>query len=342
MNFKEKPLVVIWEVTRACQLACLHCRAEAIPERNPDELSYKEGIDLIDQVAEMGSPVFVFTGGDPLMRSDLFDLADHAVKKGVRASVSPSATPLVTKENMRKAKEVGLWKWAFSLDGSTAEIHDRFRGTSGSFDLTMQSLEYLKELEMPIQLNTTVSQYNMDDLENIARIVEEMNATMWSVFFMVPTGRANLDDVLSPSQHEKVLRWLAQLSRKVPYAIKTTAAQHYRRILIQLYGESAVSEVSLGVNDGKGFVFISHTGDVYPSGFLPVKAGNIREKSLKEIYRESPVFKALRDSSMLKGKCGWCEYKEICGGSRARAFGITGDYLESEPFCTYIPDPRKK
>ncbi|WML38764.1 TIGR04053 family radical SAM/SPASM domain-containing protein [Neobacillus sp. OS1-2] len=360
-DFNKDPFIVIWELTRACQLKCLHCRADAQYARDPRELTFEEGKNLIDQIYDMNNPILVFTGGDPLMREDVFDIAKYAVQKGVRVSMTPSATPNVTMEAMQKAKEVGLSRWAFSLDGPTAEIHDHFRGTAGSFDLTMEKIKYLHELEMPIQINTVVSRYNYEHLEEMAKLVEELKCVLWSVFFLVPTGRGQVTDMVSPVETEKVLRWLYDLSKRVPFDIKTTEAMHYRRVVIQQKMReakaqtdeidylSALTEKGLtgsidglgrapkGVNDGNGFVFISHIGDVYPSGLLPVKAGNVRETPLAEIYRESPIFKALRKPDEFKGKCGVCEFRYVCGGSRSRAFAMTGDYLESEPFCVYVP-----
>lgn len=365
IDYNENPFIVIWELTRACQLKCLHCRAEAQYHRDPRELSNEEGKKLIDQIREMGNPMLVFTGGDPLMREDVYDLADYAVKKGVRVSMTPSATPNVTKEAIRKAKEVGLSRWAFSLDGPNAEIHDRFRGTEGSFNLTMNAIEYLHELEIPIQINTTISRYNIDHLDEMAELITKLNCVLWSVFFLVPTGRGKESDMISPVQHEQVFLWLYELSKRSSFDIKTTAAQHYRRVVIQQkmreqknqdqaiqYADAlmkgatgqidGLGRAPKGVNDGNGFVFISHIGEVYPSGLLPIYAGNVKETPLADIYRNSPVFQSLRNPDSFKGKCGVCEFRHVCGGSRSRAYAMTGDYLESEPFCVYIPKALRK
>lgn len=353
-DYNENPFIVIWEVTRACALRCLHCRAEAQYKADPRQLTFEEGKKLIDDIAEMDHPLFVFTGGDPLMRPDLFELARYAIDhRKLSVSMTPSATPKVTSHAVRKAKEVGLSRWAFSLDGSCADIHDHFRGTQGSYDLTMRGIDYLRELQIPIQVNTTVSKYNLHDLEATAEKVKEMGAVLWSVFFLVPTGRGMEKDMISPEQHEDVMKWLCQVQQRMPYGVKATEAPHYRRVFLQekrcLGNHAAVAAIAgekradllgrahKGVNDGDGFVFISHVGDVYPSGFLPVNCGNVRERTLTEIYRDSPVMKQLRDKSLLRGKCGVCEFKELCGGSRARAFAITGDYLESDPYCAYVP-----
>ena len=368
MNYDENPFIVIWELTRACELKCLHCRAEAQFRRDPRELSFEQGKSLIDDIKTMGNAMLVFTGGDPLMRPDVFDIAKYAIDKGVRVSMTPSATPNVTKEAMQTAKDIGLSRWAFSLDGPTAEIHDHFRGTSGSFELTMNAINYLNELEMPLQINTVVSNYNLHALDEMAALVKELNCVLWSVFFLVPTGRGQTKDMISPAEHEKVFRWLYKLSKDVDFDIKTTAAQHYHRVVIQSkqrehrkegYGEvpiqyqqalmngttgtiDGLGRAPKGVNDGNGFIFVSHTGDVYPSGLLPVKVGSVKEEKLSEIYRNSPILKDLRNPDKYKGKCGVCEFRNVCGGSRSRAYAMTGDYMESEPYCVYIPEVLRK
>ncbi|ARC58947.1 MULTISPECIES: TIGR04053 family radical SAM/SPASM domain-containing protein [Bacillus] len=359
-DFDKSPFIVIWELTRACELKCLHCRASAQNKRDPRELSPKEGKDLIDQIHAMDNPLLVLTGGDPLMRDDVFAIIEYAVQKGVRVSMTPSATPNVTREAIQSAKEIGLSRWAFSLDGPTREIHDHFRGTDGSFDLTMKAIRYIHECQLPLQINTVISSYNIDYLDEMAKLIKELNCVLWSVFFLVPTGRAKREDMISPVDHEKVFLWLSRLAKEAPFDIKTTAAQHYRRVVIQqkmreakdphmkIRYEHALQKGKMdaigglgrapkGVNDGNGFMFISHIGDVYPSGLLPVKAGNIREQPLAEIYRESPIFKDLRNPDGFKGKCGVCEFRHVCGGSRSRAYALTGDYLESDPSCIYIP-----
>jgi AdoMet-dependent heme synthase len=358
IDFNESPFIVIWELTRACALRCLHCRAEAQYYRHPEELTTEEGKGLIDQIAKMDQPILVFTGGDPLMRPDLYEFIEYAVQKGLRVSMTPSATPKVTKKAMEKAKEAGLSRWAFSLDGPTEDIHDFFRGTKGSYQRTIKAIQYLHELDLPVQINTVVSRFNVSVLEEMAERVEELGAVLWSVFFLIPTGRASNLVPISPEDHEKVLHWLAELKDRVPYDIKTTEAPFYRRVIDQGGRKDkdirpklarddvrpfidGIGRAPFAVNDGKGFVFISHTGEVYPSGFLPLKCGNIRETDLLTIYRNHPVFKELRDPNLLKGKCGMCEYRFVCGGSRSRAYAVTGDYLASDPFCIYKPTKLK-
>lgn len=367
IDYNENPFIVIWEVTRACQLKCVHCRADAQLTPDPRELNHDEGINLIDQIYEMNNPMLVFTGGDCMMREDLFELADYAVKKGMRVSMVPSATDNVTKEKMIRAKEVGLSRWGFSLDGPTPEIHDHFRGTPGSFELTVEKIKQLNEMNMPLQINTVISRYNYDSLEEMAKLVGELGAVMWYIFLLVPTGRGQEAACISPAEHEKVFRWLYELSKTAPYDIKTTASQHYRRVVFQQKAREKVDGVDKheinyedtltkdmassidglkrapkGVNDGVGFIFVSHIGEVLPSGLLPIVVGNVREKPLAEIYRESPVLKELRNPDNYKGKCGVCEFNKVCGGSRSRAYGVTGDYMESEPFCVYIPEAMRK
>ena len=366
IDFNENPYIVIWEVTRACQLKCVHCRADAQPHPDPNELTHEEGLKLIDEIYEMNNPMLVFTGGDCMERKDLFELADYAIKKGMRVSMVPSATSKVTTVKMRKSKEVGLSRWGFSLDAPTAEIHDEFRGTSGSFDLTCKLIKEAIAEGMPLQINTVISKYNYHLIEEMAKLVEELGAVMWYIFLLVPTGRGQEDACLTPLEHEKFFRWLYDLSKSAPFDIKTTAAQHYRRVVLQekmrdqeigkgeiRYEDTITTDYASvldglkrapkGVNDGNGFIFVTHTGDVMPSGLLPITVGNVREKHIKEIYKESPVLKELRNPDAYKGKCGVCEYKFVCGGSRSRAYAVTGDYMESEPYCVYIPmELRKK
>ncbi len=354
IDFSERPYIAIWEVTQACDLSCVHCRACAQPARNPFELTTEEGKRLIDEIAAIRVPVFVLTGGDPIKRPDLFELIEYAAHVGVRVSLTPSATPLLTREVVHRLKQSGLARLAVSLDGSNAEVHDAFRGMSGSFQRTMEAIEWANEVGLPVQINTTFSRRNVEDFDEIAALMEQKQITLWSVFFLVPTGRGKLSDLLSAGEFEAIFAKLHTLSQRAPFHIKTTEAQHYRRYILQQQvaarrrGEQelsaapekvqdAVGRAPRGLNDGKGFVFISHTGEVFPSGFLPFSGGNVRSASLARIYRESPLFQQLRDPDQLGGKCGSCEFRHICGGSRARAFAMTGDPLAEEPCCVYLP-----
>ena len=354
IEFNQRPYIVIWEVTQACDLACVHCRASAQPGRHPLELSTEEGKRLIGEVAQMKVPVFVLTGGDPIKRPDLFELIEHAKSVGVRVSLTPSATPLLTRDVVYRLKEAGLARLAVSLDGSHATVHDAFRGMAGSFERTMETIAWANECGLPVQINTTFSRRNLADFDRIAALMESKKIALWSVFFLVPTGRGKLDDLLAADAFETVFAKLYALSKRARFHIKTTEAQHYRRYVLQQQvaekrrgstdrGEVASKEADTigraprGLNDGKGFVFVSHTGEVFPSGFLPFAAGSVRTESLGRIYRESPVFQQLRDANQLAGKCGACEFRHICGGSRARAFALTGDPLAEEPCCAYVP-----
>lgn len=352
VDFNERPFIAIWEVTQACDLACVHCRASAQPDRHPMELSTAEGKGLIDQIAAMDVPVFVLTGGDPIKRPDLFELIGHARARGVRVSLTPSATPKLTRDVIVRLKEAGLARLAVSLDGADAESHDAFRGMTGSFERTLNALRWANEIGLPTQVNTTFSRRNVGQIDSIVALMERLKITLWSVFFLVPTGRGKLNDLLNAEEFEQVFAKIHSLSIKASFDIKTTEAQHYRRFLLQqkvadkLSGAEqsmhmkvvdSIGRAPRGLNDGKGFVFVSHTGEVYPSGFLPLTAGNIRNEPLAAIYRESPLFRNLRDTSKLEGKCGTCEYKNVCGGSRARAYALTGNPFGEEPCCVHIP-----
>ena len=335
LNFDETPFLAIWEVTQSCDLACKHCRAAAQPIAHPDELTNAEGKALIDQIADMGVPIFVFTGGDPLKRKDVFELIRYAAGKGVQVALTPSATPLLTREAIFKMKEAGLVRLGISLDGSTPEIHDAFRGLPGAWARTIQAIEWANEAGIPIQVHTTISRHNAHDLDNLCALFEKLAIVMWNVFFLVPVGRGQLGDLLSGEEFEQVFGKIYELSHRVSFQIKTTEAMHYRRYLLQHNLEErkmgarssgratarqrtryepgtptadaktrTASWATRRVNDGKGFMFISHVGNVYPSGFLPIHAGNIRETPLAEIYRNAPIFKSLRDTSSWKASAG--------------------------------------
>jgi len=352
VDFNERPFIAIWEVTQACDLACAHCRASAQPERHPEELTTAEGKQLIDEIATWKVPVFVFTGGDPIKRPDLFELISYARTVGVRVSLTPSATPLLTQEIIIRLKEAGLARLAVSMDGASAATHDSFRGLSGSFARTLDAVRWANEIGLPVQINTTFSRRNIAEIDEIVALMEQLRIALWSVFFLVPTGRGKLNDLLSADEFEAIFEKLHQLSKTATFDIKTTEAQHYRRFILQKkvadkrakaikvdvpVSTDEIGRAPRGLNDGKGFVFISHKGEVFPSGFLPLSAGSIRGQRLETIYRESPLFRDLRDTTQLDGKCGACEFKQICGGSRARAYALTGNPFGEEPCCAYVP-----
>ena len=355
LDFNERPFIVIWETTQACDLACLHCRACAQPLRSAFELSTAEAKKLIDEVAALKAPVFVLTGGDPLKRPDIFELVQYASDSGVRISLTPSATPLLTREAIVRLKQCGLARLAISLDGPTAEIHDGFRRVAGSYDWTLRAVRWAREIDLPVQINTTITRHNLEHLDSMISLMEQLDIVLWSVFFLVPTGRGSDISLISADEFEQVFEKLYTTSQRVKFDIKSTEAQHYRRFLLQrrteekrkgnapaiaMLGTSTpdgIGRAPRGINDGKGFVFISHRGEVFPSGFLPISAGNIRKESLAKIYRESPLFTSLRDTSNLQGKCGVCEFREVCGGSRARAYAVSGNLFAEEPCCSWQP-----
>ena len=345
VDFEQAPLLVIWEVTRSCELACVHCRANAIHLRHPAELSLEEGRQLIDDVAQMGTPLMIFTGGDPLQRADLEDLVRHAKLQGLRVGTIPATTPRLTRERMITLRDAGVDQLALSLDGETAEKHDAFRQVPGSFAKAMQGAEWAHELGLPLQINTVFGAWNADDFDAVADRIESLGVVFWEVFFLVPTGRGSALQSCSAEQFERLFAKLDAVSQRVPYVVKVTEGQHYRRFLAQReVSGAAMPRVGhlprVAVNAGRGFCFVDHTGTVSPSGFLPIPCDNVRERSIRDTYRTHPAFQALRDDSLLKGKCGRCDFREICGGgSRARAYSLTGDLHAEEPFCAYTPPP---
>jgi radical SAM protein len=354
-DFRQAPFTIAWEVTRACAFACVHCRADAQHRADPRELNTEESLHLIDRIKEFGSPILIFTGGDPMMRKDLFELIAYATQKGLRCSLTPTATALPTPERLQRAREAGIRRIALSLDAPTAEAHDAFRQVPGSWQRTMNILRNAQSAGLSAQVNTTVSTYNVELLADMVPFIQEVGAVQWSVFFLVPTGRAQMDWMISPEQHERVFHWLYDLSKTAPFDIKATAAPMYRRVAIErrkaeqgkgspvtfqgagFQYADGLNRPTRGVNDGNGFLFISHIGEIQPSGFLPITAGNVRTDDVVEVYRHSKLFNELRNPDLIKGRCGICEYRDVCGGQRGRAYGITGDYLETDPACSYIP-----
>lgn len=353
-NFEQAPFTIAWEVTRACAYACVHCRADALHQRDPRELSTNEAYALIDRLADFGNtPILIFTGGDPMMRRDLKELIAYATLKGLRCSLTPTATALATRERLEQVKEAGIRRIALSLDAPSPEVHDNFRQVPGSWQRTMEILHRAQEVGLSVQVNTTVSKHNVDILADMVPFIQEVNAVQWSVFFLVPTGRAMLEQMISAEQHEQTFNWLYDLSQKAPFDIKGTAAPMYRRVAIERKKAEAgdqpitfqgagfqyadgLNRPTRGVNDGNGFLFISHIGEIQPSGFLPITAGLIRENDIVDVYRNHPMFKELRDYSKLKGVCRTCQYVDVCGGQRGRAYGVTGDYMQSDPACVLV------
>jgi AdoMet-dependent heme synthase len=334
------PAVAIWEVTRACDLCCLHCRASATPLRDSRELSTREALDLIEQLAELDPGVLVLTGGDPFKRPDLDALIEAAVGRGLRVAIAPSVTPLLTRERLRRLAALGVGRIALSMDGPDAATHDRFRGTSGSFVATRVAIADVRDAGIPLQVNTSLTRQTVEQLPRTADLVAEIAPALWSVFLVVPVGRAAREQQLGPDASERVFHFLYEWSERTGVAVKTTAAPAYRRVVLQRAAAERKGPRRprpVAVNDGKGFVFVSHTGDVQPSGFLPLTTANVREERLADVYRYSRLFRALRDERRLEGKCGACPFRSVCGGSRARAHATTGNFLAEDPACAYVP-----
>jgi radical SAM protein len=367
VNFDQAPMLLFWETTKACRLACKHCRAEAVPQALAGQLSTAQGMALIAELATFTPrrPVVVFTGGDPFMRADLFDLAEHARSRGLSLGFAPSVTPLLTREMARRMREVGAKTVSISVDGATAATHEGVRGIDDHFARTDEAVRMLLEEGHTVQINTTVMQRNVRELADVACLVAGWGAHIWEVFFLVRVGRGSELDELSPAENEDVAHFLFDASRYA-FVVRTVEAPFFRRVVAQrrdlpaeadpvrafelgsLYqqlsgrlrdrlGEPGRScAQSMGTRDGKGILFVAHDGDVYPAGFLPVRLGNVTERSIVDIYRDHPLLKSIR-ATAFGGRCGVCDYADLCGGSRARAFATSGDALGEDPACAYEP-----
>lgn len=373
MDFDRAPFLVIWETTQACDLACQHCRACAQPLHHPDELTTAEAKRLLEDIRRFGPIIVVFSGGDAMKRPDIVELVGHGAHLGLRMAITPATTPLTDLAQMRRLKEAGLARLAVSLDGSTPAIHDTFRRVDGSFEHGLRILREAAEVGLTTQVNTVVRKHNLDDMAAMCRLMGELGIVFWEVFFLVPMGRAKPQDVASADGFEQVFHQLYDLSKTASFDIKATAAPQYSRVVQQRKRAEVSTAPTTGyaapppgvspghpgqvdvltdgahhsrkdgigrarnVTDGDGFLFVSHTGDIFPSGFLPIRAGNVRTDDLVETYRQAPLFRRLRDRSNLKGKCGVCNFRPTCGGSRARAYATMGDPFEAEPYCAYVP-----
>lgn len=341
-DFDDRAFLVFWEITRSCALACSHCRAEAQSRRHPDELNYVEAMRLIKQLAAWKPPMLILTGGDPLMRRDAIDLVREASDAGLHVGLSPSATERLMQADFAKLKKAGVQRMSLSLDGATRETHDSFRGVAGTFDRTIEAVRRAHEVGLSLQINTTLTRGNMGEYEAFKQLMFELKPAMWSVFLLVPTGRAGLADLPDAEDIERVFEDMADLVGNAPFAVKTTEGHHFRRVVMQRKGAKEGKKrpgmrSPLGIRDGRGVMFISHTGEVSPSGFLPMVCGNVKETDPAEIYRNHPLFVSLRDNDALGGKCGVCEFRKVCGGSRSRAYGVYGDPFAEDPSCVYQP-----
>jgi len=362
VDYAQKPIFICWETTKSCLLSCRHCRAQAIRHRAPEELDPAWGFQLIDQVVEFGEPypALLLTGGDPLMRPDWAELARHAAERGVYTAVAASVTPLIAREKFERMKSLGVEIASVSLDGASAEIHDRIRDVPGTFDATLRAVEMASSCGLRMQVNSTVMRSNLRDLADIFHLVKKRGAVAWEVFFLIRTGRGSDLENPSAAECEHVAHFLYDATAYgIP--VRTSEGPHFRRVFLQrqagaapprggLYGHlsgrllalegAAPGPPSLRLNptgDGRGILFVSHDGEVYPSGFFPLSLGNVREERLQKIYTTHPVLVGLRDPSRLKGRCGACEHRVICGGSRSRAYAELQDPYQEDPACPYIP-----
>lgn len=345
--YSDAPRNVYWEMTIACDLVCKHCRAESIPCRDPQELTTEEGKVLMRDVKTMGS-MMILTGGDPMKREDLLDLIAYARDIRLPLGITPSTTPTLTRDIVRQFRMLGVAAMGVSLDGPNAEVHDTFRGVPGTFKQSIKALQWAREFHLQVQVNTTVTQETLPHLPSMYRLLREEAyppVRRWTLFLLVPVGRGASLGLPSAEDVENLFVWVYSLSRDAPFHVGTVEAPHYRRYWIQRKLEEGLSfeeiqrlgkRMGFGVRDGNGVIFVSHKGEVYPAGFLPAPfLGNVREKPLSGIYRTSPLLLELRDMDRVTGKCGCCEFRWICGGSRARAYAVTGNYLAEEPLCVY-------
>lgn len=347
--YRSAPRNVYWEMTQACDLACRHCRASAQPERAPDELTTEQGKALIDSVKELGS-LLIFTGGDPLKRADLFELMAYARSRHVPIAITPSTTPTLTRDVIRRFAELGITALGVSLDGPTAEIHDTFRNVAGTFARSQAALAWAREENLTVQINTTVTTFTLPHLPALFRLLAERNAPpvkRWSLFQLVPVGRGLELGLPTPAQIDALFAWVYERAQDAPFHVATVEAPHYRRYWIQRKLEEGMSRAEIGkmagrmgfgIRDGNGVIFVSHQGDVFPAGFLPYPLlGNVKETPLETVYRSAPALARLRDADALAGRCGRCEFRAACGGSRARAYATTGDVMGEDALCSYEP-----
>ena len=339
--------LVAWETTRRCNLKCKHCRAVAEDHPYDNELDTKASFRLLDQIAEVGKPIIILTGGEPLLRQDIFDIADHGTRLGLRMVMAPNGT-LITPENAARMKESGIKRISISLDGSTPETHDDFRGVPGAYAHAIQGIENARAAGLEFQINTTITKTNLDQIPKILALAEELGAAAHHIFLLVPTGRGKyiVDTAINAEEYEKTLNWFYDQREKTSLQLKATCAPHYYRILRQRakadgkkvsFETHGLDAVTRGCLAGTGFCFISHVGRVQTCGFLDVTCGDITKQTFKDVWENSTVFNELRDFNNLDPKCGICEYKRVCGGCRARAYEATGSYLAEEPLCSYRP-----
>lgn len=367
------PRLVFWEVTEGCNLHCIHCRAVAAPVRNPEELSTEEALALIDEIASFAKPILVLSGGEPLYRPDIFELAMHARDRGLPVALATNGT-LVTPEVAHRVRDAGVRRVSISIDGANEDTHDEFRAIPGSFRRAVKGISNLRDVGVSVQINTTIARHNYKQASKIMDLALTLGVDALHLFMLVPVGcgvEIAEEQMISAQEYEELLNWFYDRSKEVPMELKATCAPHYFRIMRQRAkderaagitepsapshvsgrpgghpgghpgGASGMNAMTRGCLAGSGVCFVSHKGETYPCGYLPVSAGNVRRQPFKEIWETAPIFQELRDPNQLKGKCGRCQFRFICEGCRARAFASTGDYLQEEPCCVYEPPPLK-
>jgi AdoMet-dependent heme synthase len=348
------PFLIAFEMTRKCYLNCKHCRANADTHEKENELSTGEIFKILDNIKSSFSPIIILTGGEPMLRADIYEIAKYGTSIGLRMTMAPCGL-LLNDKTMKKIKDSGIQRISLSLDGAAPETHDEFRQKKGSFDVIIEATSLAKKYNVDFQINTTIHKNNMNELPEILNMAVKLGAKSLHPFILVPTGRAkNLAlDEITAEEYESILAWFAEIKDKTPIFCKPTCAPHYYRIVKQKEKElnSIPSEKKTGMHaftkgcmGGQSFSFISSTGKVQICGFLDVAAGNLRSQNYDfvEIWNNSPLFKEMRDIDNYHGKCGICEFKNVCSGCRARAYAFYNDYLAEEPFCTYIPEITEK
>ncbi len=344
---KHNLRLVAWEITKKCNLACIHCRASSSSRQYDGELVTSEAISLMDEIAALAKPIVILTGGEPLLREDIFDIVKYGDSLGLRMVMAPNGT-LITKNVAKKILDSGIKRVSISLDGPDNLSHDMFRGVQGAFESAISAIKYIREIGIEFQINTTITKSNFDQIPAILKLAENLGAVAHHIFLLVPTGRGKYiaDKEINGVEYEKILNWFYDQRSKTSLQLKATCAPHYYRILRQraksegkkvsfeTYGLDAVTRGCLA---GTAFCFISHKGSVQPCGYTNVDCGNITSSPFDIIWAHSPVFKKLRDLKQFKGKCGRCEYVRVCGGCRARGFEATGNYMSEEPLCNFEP-----
>ena len=344
-NQQHVPRLIAWEVTRSCMLACKHCRAAAQPKPYPGELTTEECFKLLDNIASFAKPIIILTGGEPMLRDDIYDIASRGTQLGMRVVMAPCGA-LIDDESAARILQSGIRNISISLDGARAESHDEFRGVPGAFASSLRGIEAAKRAGIDFQINTTVTKHNLDETPAILELAVKLGASVFNPFLLVPTGRGRdlADQEISPEQYEQTLHWFAAQQNREDIGIRVTCAPHYQRIMRQLGTYRSGGHPVKGCMGGQSFAFISHTGQVQICGFLDVECGDVRNENFdfQKIWETSEIFLQMRDLHSYRGRCGYCEFARVCGGCRARAYAITGDYLDEEPFCTYIPKGKPK